>query len=284
MNKLFVNLSAMEFVMMMMGIVIFLVLVFLLIWKAMKNQPYAMLLIAFLIPTVLVGFPAIQSIKFDNWTLQIDKYAAQVAKNPSDTAARIQLKKEITDLQGDPRTENNPEALATLATSHLALGNLSSADSAIKKAEELAPNSEPVKTTASEIQKQIKINSKFLRDITLLDKKVGIIQEKPKDTATVTQVIETLTNLQTPRYVDESSALIIAKTFSVLNQTQKSEEVIDRVLKTGTGSTAAKELKMEVSNSVGVKLTPAQIWRLNNDIKSDKVLNKSAFIKVNPKE
>jgi tetratricopeptide (TPR) repeat protein len=279
MSKLFDNLSAMEFVMMMMGVIIFLVLVFLLVWKAMKNQPYSLLLIAFLIPIVLVGYPTIQSIKFDNGIIILEKYVAQVAENPEDSAARAHLKEEMTVLEKDARTANNPVALATLASSHLVLGNLSSADSTIKKAEELDPNLEPVKTTASEIQKQIKINNQFLRDVRLLDKSVDIIQERPKDTATVSQVIKTLTNLKTPRYVDESSALVIAKTLSVLNQPQKSEEVIGKVLGTDTGSVAARALKAEVLNSAGVELTTAQKQLLNKELKSEKVFNNKAIIK-----
>ena len=272
----------MESIMMSMGVIIFLVLLFLLVWQVMKQRPYALLLLAFLIPIVLVGYPAIQSIGFDNWKITITKYAQKVADNPKDTVASNQLKRELGSFQSDSRVQNNPEALAAVATAQLALGKLDSANVTIQKAKALAPESVSVKATAIAVTKQIKLNEQFLKDVNLLDKHVDKLQQQPKDTATTTSVIKTLSNLTIPRYVDRPSALIIARSYATIHQPEQAKRVLNNVV-ADTGSVEAKELKKELKND-GIKakavvLTSTQENTIKRKLRYAPVVGDKAAIK-----
>jgi hypothetical protein len=277
MKTLLMNMSPRELVMTIMGIIIFLVLVFLLVWQVIKQKPYYLLLIGFLIPLILVGYPTIQSMEFDKWKFKIITNAERVNANPGDTTARAQLEKAVDSLVVDPRTKRNPEALATLATAQLSLGNLTAADSAIKKASELAPESGQVKTVAAAVMKQRKINSQFLRDVNFLNQQIMRIQEKPEDSIAVNRVIETMSNLQAPRYVDESSAMVIAKSYAVLKRPSLSRSMVNQVFKSDSASTHAQQLKKENMALKQAYLTPSQKRFVDKNLNKNVIGNQSVI-------
>ena len=281
----FASLPPMEFVMIIMGIISFLALVFLLIWQVMKQRPFTLILIGFLIPIILAGFPAIQSIKIKEGAVEIDKYAQEVAKNPKDTAAVRQLEEKLVDFKTDAHVQNNPDALATVANAQLALGRLDSAASTIQKATRLDPQSETVKATATEIKKQVNINQNFRNSVSILNRQVAKLQQQPGDTATTANLIKTLSTLKVPRYVDASSALVVARSYAVVNQQEKSQQVIDNVLQADTGHVEAKRLNEEIKDENSklntARLTPFQKSTIQRKLQFSPVVGDKAAIKPN---
>lgn len=246
MNKIFNGLLPFEIILLIMGVIIFLVLLFLLVWSVMKRRAIVTLLPFFLLPVVLVGYPSIQSVQFKDNGLTIQKYTRVVNNDPSDTAARNKLSEALIKFKNSNRTQQNADALATVAGAQLALGKLDAASLTVQKAVQLDPNSNSVRTAARQVGQQVEVEREFHQNISRLSELLNEFHAAPRDTAVAAGITRTLSGIRSPAYVDASSALVIAKAYAIMDQQQQSVKVINKVLEADPGSAEAKELKDQV--------------------------------------
>jgi tetratricopeptide (TPR) repeat protein len=271
MSKLFSGMLPFEIVLLMMGVVAFAVLIFLLIWNSIKKEKIIGLLPFFLIPVLLVGYPSVQSIQFNNEGLTIQKYTQAVTQDPTDTTATRVLNEKLEAYKSNPsRVMNNALALTNIANAQLALGNLDSARLTIRQASSIAPNSGDIQRTSEEIDQHLAIRQRFQANINQLQQSLVKLQSDPRDTAATGNITKVLTTLQQPTYIDASSALVMAKALAVMNQPAQSVQVIDKVLSTDHASPEARNLKAQIQAgafSTGVRATPMQqeTFRLKSD-------------------
>ena len=107
--NLFAGLYSYEIVLVVLGIVLFLVLVIALLRNVFKDKPFAALIPALFIPIVMIGYPSIQSIQYQNGVIEITKAFQQVQDDPSDPQAQAQLNSlEPTIAKLEPRTATDP--------------------------------------------------------------------------------------------------------------------------------------------------------------------------------
>lgn len=246
MSKLFGSMLPFEVVLLIMGVIVFVALVFLLIWNDLKKEKIIGLLPFFLIPVVLVGYPSLQSIEFKDDGLTIQKYTQAVNANPSDTASRNALAKKLDQFSSSSRIRNNPEALTTIAVAQLALGNLDSAALTVTQASRIDPASTRVKHTADQINRHLANRQAFREDIGRLTGDLDRFGSSPGDTLVTADITRVLSAMRRPAYVDASSALVIARAYAVMNQPAQSVQIINQVLAADTASETAKKLKTDV--------------------------------------
>jgi hypothetical protein len=118
---IFEGLKSHERVLLVMGVVFFITLLGLLVYYAVKRMPFKGLLPFFAIPIVMVGFPGIQKITFDNGVLGIEKLTEKVEQDPTNTAAKKELETRLKAIENRPisRSAN----LKILERAYSAVGN-----------------------------------------------------------------------------------------------------------------------------------------------------------------
>lgn len=284
MSTFFSGMLPFEIVLLMMGVVAFAALIFLLIWNSIKKQKIISLLPFFLIPVLLVGYPSVQSVQFNNDGLTIQKYTQAVMQDPTDTAATRVLNEKLEAYKSNPsRVMHNAGALTTIANAQLALGNLDSARLTIRQASSIAPNSGDIKRASEEIDQHLAIRQQFQRQIGELQQSLVKLQSDPGDTAATGHITSLLTSLKQPTYVDASSALVMAKALAVMNQPTQSVQVIDKVLSTNQASPEARELKAQIQAgafSKDIRATPMQQEKFR--LKSDSLTRHFNIIQKTP--
>ena len=132
--KLFEGLFLYEIVLLFLGVLLFLVLLFVLVYYVLKKRSIKGLLYFFLIPIIMIGFPGIQKVKFDNGVVEIEKGTEKLERNPADTTGRSALLKGIEELEKRPVSD--PATFVRVARAHAVIGDTSRAmayvDSALK--------------------------------------------------------------------------------------------------------------------------------------------------------
>jgi tetratricopeptide (TPR) repeat protein len=131
---MFEGLHSYEKLLAILGIVLFAVLVFALITYVLQRRGIGTLLPFFLVPLVMVGFPGIQKISYENGKLVLERALAKVEQNPNDAAARAQLQASVEKVA--PRAGTDPTSNLPLARAYQKLGQperaLEKADSAVR--------------------------------------------------------------------------------------------------------------------------------------------------------
>jgi hypothetical protein len=107
--NLFAGLYAYEIVLMVLGVVLFLALLIALLRNVFKDKPYAALIPALFVPIVMIGYPSIQTIQYQNGVVEISKAVQQVQDDPSDPEANAKLNSlEPTIAKIEPRAGSDP--------------------------------------------------------------------------------------------------------------------------------------------------------------------------------
>src|ERR1700739_2443621 len=107
--NLFDGLYPYEIVLLLLGVILFFVLVVILNVLVRQGRSIAPLLLFFIVPVLMIGFPAISKVKFDRNGVEIDKAAAALARNPSDGSAKTKLERLVAEIK--PRATQSAEGL-----------------------------------------------------------------------------------------------------------------------------------------------------------------------------
>lgn len=165
--KLFEGLLLYEVVLLLLGVVLFIALVGVLIYSVMRRRSIAPLLFFFMIPVVMIGFPAIQKVKFDKDGVEIEKEIKTIANQPAATppAATSELKAKVDQYKARAANSNSPAALLTVARAEIALGEVAQSKTTIDQAIKLAPQSVVVQDFRSRVEKfNANTHTAILRD------------------------------------------------------------------------------------------------------------------------
>lgn len=136
---LFEGLKIFEVILMLLGILLFLVQLFILVYYVLHNRSLKYVLPSLVIPIVMIGFPAIKKVQFGNSMLEMQEKVAALEENPEDTEALAELEERLEFLE---EYENlQPSTLVTLAQGYAAKGDTVAAityvDSALRQAPDL---------------------------------------------------------------------------------------------------------------------------------------------------
>lgn len=235
MDHLFNNMLPREIALFIMGIVTFLVLLFLLVWIVMKKGAVNTLLPFFLVPVVMVAYPTIKSISIGGIVIQMNNLTAAVSKNPADTASAKSLEGKLAQIKNNGRLYQNSNALLAVAKAQIALGRYDSASVYLNKAEKINPGSGEVVATRVNLESKMVLKEKFTRSVEALNSQIEQLKQSPGDMQTVNRIEKILSGIQAPVYVNPDEAVIIAKSYAITGNREQSLQIIDK-LNTSTGS------------------------------------------------
>lgn len=254
---MFQGLHVYELILMISGGVLFLALVFALIWNVIKNKSIVSLLPFFLLPVVMIGWPTINSVTYDNGKIEIQKTADELISNPADTVAQKKLELSIASFDTS-RAKSDPVALNNISHAYYALGKYDSAGIFNTRALKIKPDFQEAINFKATIQKQAAVKSNFKASIQQLDSSlntVGAGKTKASPAATK-KLINILKTTEQPVYTDEKSNLLIAKGLATVNKNEKSLEIVNKVLQANPKSQEALQLKKDIEarkyNTLGI--------------------------------
>ena len=264
--------------MLVLGVVLFLVLIFILLRSVVKDQPWGKMLPFFLIPIFMIGFPSFQKLSYDDGKIELDKATHSVSENPTDTASREKAEAAIREVEG--RGQRDAGALVALANAHWALGNYDSCQQLIVKAADLSSTDTAVRRQIGVLQSKVQLHDQFKRDVGMLDGYLGRIRSGDKDTALAGKMATILDTLQKPVYVSDRDALVISNAYVALDHVDKALEVTDRIVQSGMASDSVVRFREAVKKGglAGSKLPATQAARSVRGMKFDRnVIKKNSF-------
>jgi hypothetical protein len=137
--NLFDGLHFYEIVLLVLGVLFFIVLLFVLVYSVIKKQAIKNLLPFFIIPIIMIGYPSIQEVKIANGMLNIEKLTDEVKGNPNNVEARAALAEKLSKLER--REIKNPDSLIEMAKAQAAINNKAKARTHINSVLKVRPDS-----------------------------------------------------------------------------------------------------------------------------------------------
>ena len=152
--QLFDGLYLYEIVLLVLGVVMFLVLLYFLASYLKTGKPVTSLLLFFAISLVMIAYPSVQSFDISATEVKIQTEAAQVEQNPNDQTARLALTKSVAAIANRPLSD--PTAVTALARAQLALGDTAAAQQNVQKVLQKTPNAPAAVQLKTRIETEIK--------------------------------------------------------------------------------------------------------------------------------
>jgi len=228
--SLFNGLYLYEVVMLFLGAFLFIVLVLALVYQMMHKRNFAGLLAFFVLSIVMMGYPSIKSVQFQNDTLTIDKTTHDLQSKPADAQVRSELEKEVAKVSDRPTSD--PAALTRLANAQFALGNETAAEQNVQKALQRDPNAQP----AQELQKKIIAFHN-------LDSMATQVEKHPDDPAAKQELQQALNQASQQPTANPGALTKIAKAQAVLGQQEKATENVNKALQINPNLMEAKKIQ-----------------------------------------
>ncbi len=150
---MFEGLYPYEKVLMVLGISLFAILAAVLVVYVFQKRGLTTLFPFFLLPVMMIGFPAFQKIRFENGIVELEKYHQKVTQNPGDGKARAQLKASLEQVTARPFTD--PKKNLIVAEAYKALGQSKPALERVNAALKINPRLPEAVRLSEELQREI---------------------------------------------------------------------------------------------------------------------------------
>jgi tetratricopeptide (TPR) repeat protein len=244
-----------ELVLLIAGAILFLALVFVLVYYVIKKEEIKNVFWFFIFPIIMMGFPSFQSFNFENGKIEIKKLTAEVKNDPKDVEKREELEKAIVSVN-QARINKDAEASKYVAEAQLELGNIPESETAIQNALVLEKNDPNANAINNKIQKAKKREIQYNQNVKELHKILSEVDKK--ETATpmeIKKIKDILVKTEVPKYTDEKSQIVIAKSLNQIGDIESSSKVLENVLTSNPNSKAA----IAVQNDTVAKNTVSNI-------------------------
>jgi len=179
MEKLFDNLILHEIVLLLLGVFLFMILCGILVFYVIKKQKIKKLMLFFMIPIIMIGYPSIQEIKIGKDWISFEKYKQELVKDPNNEEAKEELLALINKL--GPRAKASEDCIE-LTEAFILLDKPEKAIKWADKAIESKSTSQDLvlindlKLYAT-IQKDIKDNPSILKDTMVLINRINKLKD-----------------------------------------------------------------------------------------------------------
>jgi tetratricopeptide (TPR) repeat protein len=215
---MFDGLYLFEWVLMALGVILFIVLVIAFFYQLTHNRSVGMLLAFFLVPIAMIGYPSLQSIQISDNKVSLEKKADAVLANPADTTARKELQQQVEKLRS--RSFSDPATLTTISKAEFALGDDQVAKNNLGKALQKDPQLPAAK------QLQIKIDS-----LDRLAPLTAQVKNNPTDEKAKAELNQTLNTVAQQPVANPAALLKVAQAQAALGDHAKAEKNIAIVQK-----------------------------------------------------
>jgi len=217
MENAFEGLYFYEIVLIVLGTLLFLALLFGLVFYIIKGRELKKLLLFFLIPIVMIGYPSIQMISIDNGKFEIQKYTYDLKNDPTDTVAINTLTELVNEY--DKREFASPELTMAIGEAHSLLGNDTKAIKYADQALESMPSLKEAKVlkAISEVSQTVKLLN--------VGDNSGVLTESDKKS-----LENNLTLVENSNHQDVGTKLKMAEGYLLLKDTSKANSYVKPIL------------------------------------------------------
>ncbi len=158
-EKLTDGLQLHEVAMFMLGGLLFIVLLFLIVLFALRKRQLKPLLLFFIIPIIMLGWPSIAKIQLNNEGLTLVNNLKELEKSPGDVALQSKVEQSVQALE--EKNVNAPDKLATIARAKYLLGEDSGALETLSK----IPEADKAALGVKELQRTILVTRDLERKL-----------------------------------------------------------------------------------------------------------------------
>ena len=223
--NIFEGLRGYEIILAALGSLLFLVLLFVLIVYVLRNKSLKGLLPFFLLPVLMIGFPAIGKIRYYNGVIELEKQVAAVNEHPNDTNAVAALKSSLADVEQRPASSGQTHLL--LAKAQLALGQntkaLSSTEAALK--------AQPTLTEATRLGQQVRVETL-----------ATAMRRNPRDLVSARALTNEIAILERHPATNSETHLTLATAYLALGETNQARTNLNRAVRMRSNSPQATRL------------------------------------------
>ena len=239
-----------ELILMVLGFILGLVLIFILLFTALKNKPNLKLLYGFIAPLVMIGYPSIRSIEFSRDVIKIDKLVEKVNANPTDTTVQRELIQNLQELPAS-RCKTSPDALASIANAQASLGQYDSAKVMSQRAVNLDKKNEKAIESNKIITEKWQMQKLTEQRIGKLNEFVKQWELQPNNIQvwdSISTHYNNLVNNSKPVHLDNSKILVVAEAAAIVGEKQRAEQITNNVLKVTPNQKEAEKLKEDIKS------------------------------------
>lgn len=215
---MFDGLYLFEWVLLVLGVILFVVLVIAFFYQLVHKRSIGALLAFFMLPIAMIGYPSLQSIQISDNKVSLEKTADAVLSSPADPTARNELQQQVEKLSS--RSFSDPATLTALSKAEFALGSDQEAKNNLAKALQKDPQLPEAK------QLQVKINS-----IERLAPLTAQVKSNPADEKAKAELNQTLNTVAQQPVANPTALLKVADAQDALGDHAKAEKNIAIVQK-----------------------------------------------------
>lgn len=234
--KLLDGLFFYEIVLLGLGILLFITVLILLIIFAGQKRPLKDLILFFLVSIIMIGYPSIQKIVYDNGVITVEKLAKGVSQNPADSVQRNELETTIRKMES--RSVKDPETLVELGKAQAALGDTVKAERYIGKALLISPELSEAKI----------LRTQFNTPQVQLEKIITEVEENPLDSAVKIKLENKVTDMPVTPGSNAAVMTTAAKAHVLLGDTAKAISYTESALRKDNKNEEAVALKRKISS------------------------------------
>jgi len=258
--NIFQNLCPHESILMILGIVLFAALIFVLIWSVVKEKKFAILLPFFLLPVIMVGYPSLGSIKYENNKFELENQKQKLFDGDFTPEEYEAFTNAYLAIAQSCKANNDPEAQESLAEAQLATGNYEEAREIANQTLNLQPGNLAAKEVMRISSEQIQRERKFQDSINQMNRTMSLLESgRMERVEAIKRINEILSNLQPPKNIETGNALVMAKALAYTGEKKSALQMVNQVMQNPRiereEMTRAAELKAEIKED---KFAPPQ--------------------------
>lgn len=223
-----------EIVMLGAGCLLLVVLMGLLVRQVSKDRPYTGLLLFFMIPLAMMGWPSIKAMEVRVDSIRIEKTTSALLEDPSNSELRKQLEEDVAKIASRPIVD--PEIATRLARAQFELGHEAAAEATIDKVLEV----EAQAAGPLEVQKQIQFFRNIRELTTTLDK-------LPQDPEALSNLKVAVLQMETTSSANVEALSLAAEAEYHVGNPTKAEELSAVVLQIDPSNMSARQLRERIS-------------------------------------
>ena len=211
-----------EWVLMILGVILFVVLVIAFFYQLMHKRSIGALLAFFALDIAMIGYPGLKSLEIQGGLVTIEKQTNAVLRNPGDTQARAELQQQVDKL--GQRSFSQPTNLTAISKAEFALGNEPAAKTKLDKALQRNPDLQQAQ--------QLKTKIENLDRLAPLTAKV---ESNPADENAKAELAQTLKVVNQQPVANPSALLKVARAQAALGDRENAEKNAAMVRKINPG-------------------------------------------------
>jgi hypothetical protein len=211
-----------EWVLMTLGVILFVVLVIAFFYQLVHKRSIAALLAFFVLDIAMIGYPSLKSLEIQGGLVTIEKETNAVLRDPGNTQARAELQQQVDKL--GQRSFSQPTNLTAISKAEFALGNEPAAKTKLDKALQRNPDLQQAQ--------QLKTKIENLDRLAPLTAKV---ESNPADENAKAELAQTLKVVNQQPVANPSALLKVARAQAALGDRENAEKNAAMVRKINPG-------------------------------------------------